>query len=623
MKKINRMVKLAGFVLFSLMLCKATQAQEPLANIEGNWTIYSNRIQDGAVEIKHLQIVQLGNQLTGFFEGPVQSGPIEGTINGNEVAFKTKTHNVLKFQGVISGNSIAGMYTLHGRSAGWQAVRATGIGLAAPVSTVTTYQYQPVQTYQAPQTVQAPGQATPQTTTQEAPQPATTAPPEGYYGPAPAPQTAAQLNALVAPIALYPDALVAQVLAASTLPDQVAIADYWVHQNSNLTGTALMQAVDQQSWDPSVKALTQFPSVLDNLAKNLAWTSSLGQAFHNQQADVMAAVQAMRAKAQAAGTLQSNTQITVTQSTPGTIVIQPANPQVVYIPQYNPTIVYGAPIVVPLYTPPVVFATPRVTFGVGIAVGGVFGGGGFVAGGGLGWGFHAWACNWGGGGGSTIIYNHTTYINNNTWHSTSYNGYHPWGPGPHGPGPYGPNGYHPGGYVGPNGYYHPDAGYHPGTDTHYGPNGGYHPNGYFGPNGGWHQDVPGTGPAHMPNGGDNGNHGLIGGNGGVQNPNAGRNGPGVAPAGGYSNGMNNAGGAQHVASNNLGSSNLGAERGNESGYGSRMGSANQNRSHMSGDGAASRMESNRGRRSMMGRREHMGRQHFGGGHRSFGGGRRR
>jgi thiol:disulfide interchange protein len=106
---------------------------------------------------------------------------------------------------------------------------------------------------------------------------------------------------LVAPIALYPDALVAQVLAASTNPDQVAFADDWLHQNSNLTGAALAQAVDQQSWDPSVKALTQFPSVMDTLAKNLPWTSSLGQAYENQQAEVMAAVQAMRAKAQAAG----------------------------------------------------------------------------------------------------------------------------------------------------------------------------------------------------------------------------------------------------------------------------------------------------------------------------------
>jgi len=636
MKKIGTTLGLAGFVLVSLIFCSTAVAQQPPDNIEGNWTIYSTSIETGLTVIKHVQIAQYGNQLSGFFEGPDQSGPIQGSVNVHHVEFSTVTRTVLTFRGQIYGNSMSGLYGIHGRHAGWQAVRTTGAGLAVPVATVTTYQYQPVQTVQAP-AAQAPAEPAPQA----APQPATTATAQSNYGPTAAPQSADQLNALVAPIALYPDALVAQILAASTVPDQVAIADYWVHQNSNLTGDALAQAVDQQSWDPSVKALTQFPSVLDDLAKNLAWTSSLGQASQNQQADVMAAVQAMRAKAQAAGTLQSNAQITVTQSTPGTIVIQPANPQVVYIPQYNPTIVYGAPVVVPLYTPPVVFAAPTLTFGAGIAVFG--GGGGFAVGGGFGWGFHAWACNWGGGGGgSTIIFNHTTYINNNT-----YNGYHPWGPGPHGPGPYGPNGYHPwaGGaagsqnhaWYGANGTFHPDGNYKPGEDTHYGPNGGYHPNGYFGPDGGFHHDVPGTGPAHMPNGGANGNHGLIGGNGGVQNPNAGMNGPGVAPAGGYSNGMNNTGGLQQqrTESNNLaatnrepnslgasrpGTSSLGAERSNEGSYGNR--SWNQNNSRMSGNGAMSRAESNRGRASMAGRRpqQHMMRQQHMGGERHSGGG---
>src|SRR5271154_6397128 len=134
-------------------------------------------------------------------------------------------------------------------------------------------------------------------------QTAPSTPPSGEGTPTePAPQSASELDALVAPIALYPDALVAQVLGAATFPDQVAIADYWLGQNKNLTGTALAQAVDKQPWDPSVKALTQFPDVLDDLAHNLAWASSLGEAFHNQQADVMAAVQVMRAKAQTAGT---------------------------------------------------------------------------------------------------------------------------------------------------------------------------------------------------------------------------------------------------------------------------------------------------------------------------------
>jgi Protein of unknown function (DUF3300) len=152
-----------------------------------------------------------------------------------------------------------------------------------------------------------------------------------------APQTAEELQALVAPIALYPDALVAQILSAATFPDQIAVANYWLQQNKNLTGAALGQAVDKQTWDPSVKALTQFPSVLNNMAQNLSWTSQLGEAYHNQQADVMTAIQALRAKAKADGNLKSGSQITVVQQSPQVIVIQPTNPQVVYVPEYNPT----------------------------------------------------------------------------------------------------------------------------------------------------------------------------------------------------------------------------------------------------------------------------------------------
>jgi hypothetical protein len=314
-------------------------------------------------------------------------------------------------------------------------------------------------------------------------------------------ETADQLDAMVAPIALYPDALVAQVLAAAAYPEQIAFADDWLTQNNKLTFSALTQAVDEQDWDPSVKALSQFPSVLRNMAHNLSWTSSLGDAFTNQQSDVMAAVQTMRAKAQAAGTLKSNSQLTVVQQSPSTIVITPANPQVVYIPQYNPAVIYGAPVVVPFYVPPPVpIVTAGVYFGSGIAIGAVFGGGW----GGFGWGWHAWNVSWGGGwggGGSTIIYNNNTYINKRTWNNTYINNRTSNTAN---------NNYHPGG---PN-----DAGYHPGTDTHYGPNGGYHPNGYYGPNGGFHHDVPGTNPNRLPNGGDNGNHGLIGGDGGVQRP---------------------------------------------------------------------------------------------------------
>jgi hypothetical protein len=229
------------------------------------------------------------------------------------------------------------------------------------------------------------------------------------------------LQALVAPIALYPDALVAQILAGATFPDQVAVADYWLQQNKNLTGNALMQAVDQQSWDPSVKALTQFPSVLDNLAKNLTWTSSLGEAYHNQSADVMAAIQTLRAQAKAKGNLQSSPQITVVQQTPQTIVIQSANPQVVYVPQYNPAVIYGYPYVVPSYVAPAystgdMVAASLLSFGAGIAVGAM------MSGGCCGWGYSSWNCGWHG---TAVVYHGGSYYGNSAWHGGYYNGgYH-------------------------------------------------------------------------------------------------------------------------------------------------------------------------------------------------------
>jgi uncharacterized membrane protein YgcG len=231
-----------------------------------------------------------------------------------------------------------------------------------------------------------------------------------------APQSAAELQSLVAPIALYPDALVAQILTASTFPDQVAIAEYWMSQNSSLTGSALMQAVDKQSWDASVKALTQFPSVLTNLAHNLTWTSSLGEAFHNQQADVMAAVQALRAKAQAAGNLKSTPQATVVQQSPQVIVIQPANPQVVYVPVYNPAVIYGTPYVTPYYSAGDVAAAAVIGFGVGIAVGAMMSGGCCA------WGYSSWNCGWHG---TAVVYHGGAYYGNTAWHGGYYNnGYH-------------------------------------------------------------------------------------------------------------------------------------------------------------------------------------------------------
>jgi len=232
----------------------------------------------------------------------------------------------------------------------------------------------------------------------------------------PAPQSTAELQALVAPIALYPDALVAQILTASTFPDQIAIANYWMQQNKSLTGSALMQAVNKQSWDASVKALTEFPSVLNNLSNNLTWTSSLGEAYHDQQAEVMAAIQTLRAQAKSAGNLKSSSQITIVQQSPQTIVIQPANPQVVYVPEYNPAVVYGTPYVTPGYSAGDVAAAGIIGFGAGIAVGAL------MSGGCCGWGYSSWNCGWHG---TAVVYHGGAYYGNSAWHGGYYNGgYH-------------------------------------------------------------------------------------------------------------------------------------------------------------------------------------------------------
>jgi hypothetical protein len=235
-----------------------------------------------------------------------------------------------------------------------------------------------------------------------------------------APETAEELQALVAPIALYPDSLVAQILTGSTFPDQIAIGDYWIEQNKNLTGSALMKAVDKQSWDPSVKALTQFPSVLNNMAKNLSWTSSLGEAYHNQQAEVMTAIQTLRAEAKAKGNLKSTSQMTVVKQSPQVIVIQPANPQVVYVPEYNPALIYGTPYVTPGYTAGDVAAAGIIGFGAGIAVGAM------MSGGCCGWGFSNWNCGWHG---TAVVYHGGAYYGNSAWHGGYYNGggYHSYG----------------------------------------------------------------------------------------------------------------------------------------------------------------------------------------------------
>jgi hypothetical protein len=291
----------------------------------------------------------------------------------------------------------------------------------------------------------------------------------------PAPQSAEQIQALVAPVALYPDALVAQVLSAATYPDQIAVAQNWVLEHKDLTGQALMQEVDKQSWDPSVKALTAFPSVLDNMAKNLAWTSELGEVYNHQPKDVMEAVQTLRVKAKEAGNLKTSSQVTVVQQSPSTIVIQPANPQVIYVPEYNPAIVFGTPYVVPGYTAGDIAAASVISFGAGIAIGALMAGDCCHT-----WGWNTWTVDWHGG---YVGYAGHPYYGSSAWHG-AYGAY-----GYHGYGAYGSASYH--GPYGSAGAYHgygAAGGYHTGgayqnayggasTHTGYGPDGSVHTGG--------------------------------------------------------------------------------------------------------------------------------------------------
>jgi hypothetical protein len=222
----------------------------------------------------------------------------------------------------------------------------------------------------------------------------------------PAKLTTKELEQLVAPIALYPDALVAQILAASTYPTQVVEADRWMQQHSKFKGKKLADEVNKQPWDPSVKALTQFPSVLANMDQNLSWTSSLGDTYMNQPDDVMNTIQEMRSRAKEAGNLNTTSEEKVVQNGQD-IVVEPAEPSVVYVPEYNPWIVYGVPLVIwPgwYWYPGLFFPGPGIAFGVGFGIG-FFGG--------FAWGWPHWGFNWGH---RAITYNHTTF----TSHSRTF-----------------------------------------------------------------------------------------------------------------------------------------------------------------------------------------------------------
>lgn len=229
---------------------------------------------------------------------------------------------------------------------------------------------------------------------------------------APAPQgqalTADQLDQLVAPIALYPDALVAQVLAAATYPTQVVEADRWLQAQGNAPADQIASAANAQQWDPSVKALTAFPSVLSQMDHNLQWTTDLGNAYYNQPQDVMDSVQQMRQRAQQAGKLQSSPQLAVNNDG-GSIAIAPANPAVVYVPVYNPWVMFGPPVVA---FPGYFFAPPPLFIGVGFGFGFGFGFGVPIhPWAPWGWGWHSWGVGWSS---RTVIFNRTTFITRST-----------------------------------------------------------------------------------------------------------------------------------------------------------------------------------------------------------------
>src|SRR5882724_3349436 len=228
-------------------------------------------------------------------------------------------------------------------------------------------------------------------------------------------QSPEQLQQLAAPIALYPDSLIAQILPAATYPAEIVEAEKWMEQHKDLTGSELAREVDKQSWDPSVKALTQFAAVLANMNQNLAWTSELGDVYVNQQQDLSNAIQTMRQRAKQAGNLNTTPQEKV-EAKGKTIVIQPAAADIVYVPQYDPWLVYGDPL--PVFPgwypyPGLYLAGPGIAFGLGFGIGRF---------GGFGWGWHNWGFDWYRGG--RVVYNHNTYIshsrtivNRNAFHS--------------------------------------------------------------------------------------------------------------------------------------------------------------------------------------------------------------
>jgi hypothetical protein len=212
------------------------------------------------------------------------------------------------------------------------------------------------------------------------------------------PPSGEQLNQVLAPIALYPDTLLAQICAASTDPQQVLDANNWVKQNTNLQGQALTDAAQRQGFDPAFISLVTFPAVLDTMAVNIDDYAALGEAFKADQATVMAAIQTLRQQAYASGALDSNQYQNVSveqQNGAQVVVVQPVNPQVIYVPQYQPQQVF-----VTGPTQSDVVAASLLSFGAGVAIGALINSN-------QPWGWSSWGWGWGGGG---------MYYHRNVWH---------------------------------------------------------------------------------------------------------------------------------------------------------------------------------------------------------------
>jgi hypothetical protein len=221
-----------------------------------------------------------------------------------------------------------------------------------------------------------------------------------------------QLDQLLAPIALYPDQLVAQICTASTDPQQILDADNWLHQNQGLTGQARQDAAQQQGFDPAFLALVNFPQLLDTMAQNIDSYAAIGQAFAANQGMVMDSVQRLRQQAYASGALESNQYQTVNVQTQGAsqiVVIQPATPQVVYVPQYNPQVVYAQPSTAAVVTASVL------SFGAGIALGA------WISNNSSPWGWGGWGWNWGH---RTVIVHNNNWVVNNNRYRPRYPSYH-------------------------------------------------------------------------------------------------------------------------------------------------------------------------------------------------------